>query len=126
MIILTGRPITKKNSQQFHTNKQSGRRWIAQSDAYQTYETACLWQIRAAHVDAVPGKVTMTARYWMPNLASWPDLFGLIQATADIMEKSGVIANDRDIVRVDGSEIVGIDKEHPRVEIVLRVWGAAQ
>jgi Holliday junction resolvase RusA-like endonuclease len=55
----------------------------------------------------------------MPDRRSWPDLFGLLQSTADILQKAKIIENDRDIVRLDGSEIVGVDKENPRVEITM-------
>ena len=48
-----------------------------------------------------------------------PDLLNLLQASADIVEKAGVIENDRNIVSFDGSRIVGKDKENPRVEIYI-------
>jgi len=55
----------------------------------------------------------------MPDRRSSPDLLGLLQATADILEKAQIIDNDRNVVSFDGSEIVGIDRENPRVEIEI-------
>jgi len=55
----------------------------------------------------------------MPSYQSWPDLMGLYQATADILQKAGIIKNDRDIVSFDGSRIAGIDSGNPRVEIEI-------
>jgi Holliday junction resolvase RusA-like endonuclease len=55
----------------------------------------------------------------MPNRSGWPDLIGVLQATCDILEKAGVIFNDRDITTFDGSRIVGVDKQNPRVEIEI-------
>jgi Holliday junction resolvase RusA-like endonuclease len=55
----------------------------------------------------------------MPNRRGSPDLLGLLQATADILEEAGVIDNDRNVVSFDGSQIMGVDKQNPRVEIEI-------
>jgi Holliday junction resolvase RusA-like endonuclease len=119
VITLPGRPITKKNSQQIVMNRRTKRRQVIQSEYYRAYEEACLWRLKKYRVKYT-GPVQVTARYWMPNRRSWPDLMGLLQATADILEAAGIIENDRDIVSLDGSEIVGVDKENPRAEIEIR------
>lgn len=46
-------------------------------------------------------------------------MINLEEATADILERAGIIINDRNIVSWDGSRIVGIDKQNPRVEIEI-------
>lgn len=61
----------------------------------------------------------MTARYYMPNRKGWPDLFGLVQATADILESAGIIEDDGYIAETDGSMIAGIDKENPRAIVEI-------
>jgi Holliday junction resolvase RusA-like endonuclease len=119
VIILPGRPITKKNSQQIIYNRRTKKRQVIQSEYYRNYEEACLWYLKKYRVK-YPGPVQVTARYWMPNRRSWPDLLGLEQATADILEAAGVIKNDRDIVSWDGSRIIGVDKKNPRTEITIR------
>ena len=116
---IPGRPITKKNSQQIRRNKTTGKAFIAQSEAYQNYETECLWRLKTYRGPKFAGSVHLQTRYWMPDRRSWPDLPGLYQATADILEKAGIIDNDRDIVCMDGSRIEGVDKENPRVEVVV-------
>lgn len=118
-ITIPGRPITKKNHQQICKNWRTGGRFIAQSEAYQNYETECLWHLKTYRGPKFTGPVRVTCRYWMPNRRSWPDLPGLYQATADILEKAGIIDNDRNIISMDGSRIVGIDRERPRVEIEI-------
>jgi Holliday junction resolvase RusA-like endonuclease len=55
----------------------------------------------------------------MPDNRSKPDLNNLGAATADILEKAGIIENDRLIVSWDGSRIMGIDRENPRAEITI-------
>jgi Holliday junction resolvase RusA-like endonuclease len=116
-IIIPGRPITKKNHQQI--SKHGG---IIQSEAYQIYETASLWELKKYRV-RYTGKVSLCARYWMPDRRSWPDLIGLLQATSDILQKAGIIKNDKLVVSYDGSRIVGIDKQNPRVEIEIKSGG---
>ncbi len=116
VIILPGRPITKKNSQRIIFNKVTGRRMVIQSKKYLEYEKECLWQLKQ-YRDKHIGPVQVTARYWMPDRRSWPDLMGLLQATCDILERAGIIENDKNVVRLDGSEIVGVDRENPRVEV---------
>ena len=119
VLTLPGRPITKKNSQRILTNHKTGKPFVDQSEAYKRYEEECLWRLLSFRAPRYSGKLMMTARYWMPDRRSWPDLFGLLQSTADILQKAKIIENDRDIVRLDGSEIVGVDKENPRVEIEI-------
>ncbi len=116
MIILPGRPITKKNSQQIIRNQKTRRPTVIQSKQYRAYEEACLWHLKK-YKQRYSGPVQVTARYWMPNRRSWPDLMGLLQATCDILERAGIIENDRNVVSLDGSEIVGVDRENPRAEV---------
>ena len=124
---IPGRPITKKNHQMVVKAKtKEGRIYHRpiQSEAYRNYEEACLWELKKYRGPKFTGPVRLTCRYWMPDRRSWPDLPGLYQATADILEKAGIIDNDRNIVSMDGSEIVGIDRERPRVEIEIEEAGA--
>ena len=65
------------------------------------------------------GEVHVRALYWLPDNRSKPDLINLEEATADILEAAGIVANDRLIVNWDGSRIAGIDKYNPRVEIEI-------
>ena len=126
-LTLTGRPITKKNSQ-IPIRTKSGKFFIIQSKQYREYEKNCLiqikeqfpWQISTALHPGIPvtGKVSLKALYYMPD-RRLPDLLNLLQATANIVEKAGVIENDKDIVSFDGSRIMGVDKENPRVEIYI-------
>ena len=76
--------------------------------------------------------VQMTCRYYLRDRAHWPDLVGLMQATADIISderrkiggkmvttREWLLSDDRIIKSWDGTEIAGIDKSRPRVEIVI-------
>ena len=119
LLTLPGRPITKKNSQKIIVNKHTKRPMIIQSDKYRQYERECLLHLAQTVQKCYEGPVALQAQYWMPDHKSWPDLIGLLQATSDILQKAGVIKNDKYIIGFDGSKIVGVDKQNPRVEIAL-------
>ena len=61
----------------------------------------------------------VTCRYWLPNKQWFPDLVNLLSASHDILEKAGVLDNDKNIVDIDGSKIVGYSKHNPRAEITI-------
>lgn len=118
-IVLPGRPITKKNSQRISINRRTGKRFVRPSKAYSEYEEICLWHLKAYRGKQYDSPVGLKVEYWMPNRRSWPDLIGLLQATSDILEKAGILADDKLIVSYDGSRIVGVDKDNPRAEITI-------
>lgn len=113
-IVFKGRPITKKNHGQIV--KRGNKLGYIQSEAYRTYEDACLWQLAGKKLH-ISGIVVVECKYYLPNKRSWPDLIGLLQATSDILTKAGVIDDDKRICSYGNSCIAGIDKDNPRAEI---------
>nr|DAV18184.1 MAG TPA: Endodeoxyribonuclease RusA [Caudoviricetes sp.] len=113
-IVFKGRPITKKNHGQIV--KRGNKLGYIQSEAYRSYEEACLWQLAGKKLH-ISGIVVVECKYYLPNKRSWPDLIGLLQATSDILEKAKVIDDDKWICSYGESCIAGIDKENPRAEI---------
>lgn len=76
--------------------------------------------------------VRLTCRYYLKDRAHWPDLVGLMQATADIISderrkiggrmvtaREWLLSDDRIVTSWDGTVIAGIDKLRPRVEIAI-------
>lgn len=111
---IDGRPMTKKNSM---TKTRYG---LIQSKQYRDYEKAALCQLmtqKPRGFRAIDCAARMNVEYYMPNRKGWPDLFGLVQATADILEKAGIVADDGYIADVAYSCIAGIDPVWPRAEI---------
>lgn len=111
---IDGRPMTKKNSM---TKTRYG---LIQSKQYRDYEKMALCQLmtqKPRGFRAIECAVTMTAKYYMPNRKGWPDLFGLVQATADILEKANILEDDGYIADVAFSCIAGVDPVWPRAEI---------
>ncbi|MBW2084462.1 MAG: RusA family crossover junction endodeoxyribonuclease [Deltaproteobacteria bacterium] len=122
-ITLPGRPMSKKNHQQIWRNRKTGKPFVVQSEQYQNYETECLWHLKKYRGPCFTGPVRLKCEYWMPTRQK-PDLVGLIQATQDILQKAGIIRDDQDVMRLDGSKIVGVDRENPRVEIeIIKIEG---
>lgn len=118
--LITGRPITKKNSGRY-VRTRGGRSRLLPSKQFEAYEEAALWQLRCQARPDIPlaCPVNLRVEYYMPNRKGWPDLMGLIQATADILQDAEILADDGYIARLTGCQIAGIDKVNPRAEIIV-------
>lgn len=114
-LVIQGQPRTKKNSSRIALI--NNKRVLLPSKAFKAYEKVALMQL--AQVQAVHGPVSVLFRYYLQDRKSWPDLVGLLQATSDILQAAGVIDDDKYIVNYDGSMIAGLDKDNPRVEIII-------
>lgn len=86
--VLYGNPVTKKNSPVM----VKGRSVLLPSEAYRKYESSCR---KALQVLKVQEKlrhfsmgVSMCCLYYLESKAHYPDLLGLLQATADLLEVS--------------------------------------
>lgn len=121
--MIPGRPTTKKNS-----GRYCGPGRFRPSAAYEAYEAVAVPALKmqagkAGINNPIDSPCKLTVSYYMPNRAAWPDLVGLMQATADLLEAAGVLENDRLILSWQGTNIEGIDKNNPRAEISLYpVW----
>ena len=122
-IIIPGRPKTKKNSQMIVTAKsKTGKTCyrLLQSQSYRDYEAAALRHLSTYSGPRYIGiPVEVVCYYYLPNRQGWPDLMGLYQATADILEAAGIINNDRNIITMGDTRIAGIDPTNPRTEIMI-------
>ena len=115
-LIIPGRAATKKNSSRIvRFGKKTA---ILPSEAFENYQESALWHLKK-YKHRYACQVHVCCLYWLPDKRWWPDLIGLLQATSDILEKSGILENDRLIVDYDGSRIMGLDKQNPRVEIEI-------
>lgn len=123
-IVIPGNPPTKKTSQKIIVNKATGRPMVIPSSQYREYEQFCCGTKTRPGYLAQWGNVCFTtpvnlcARYWLQD-GRRKDLLNLLAATADILERAGIILNDNLVESVDGSRIMGIDKINPRVEIEI-------
>lgn len=118
---ITGRPITKKNSQQILYNRTTGRRFIGPSKQFNGYKRDFLLQARRFRpLKPISAPICVKAVYYMPTKHK-VDLTNLMNATHDLLQDAKIIADDSsDIVKsVDGSR-VELDRENPRVEITIK------
>lgn len=88
------------------------------SKTFVDYEKNCLKQLKSCE-EKYTGEIWCKCEYWLPDKKWYPDLINLLSATHDILEKAGIIDNDRNIVNIDGSKIIGFDKTNPRAEITI-------
>lgn len=113
-LILEGAPRTKKNSPDII--RVRGRRMVIPSSAFRAYEEACLWQLRSWRRPPIDGWVGCAAIFYRDRDVG--DLNNFTSALADILEKAGVLVNDRLIRSWDGSRLEK-DAARPRVELLL-------
>ena len=120
-LIIKGRPVTKKNHCQIIRNKNTGRPMLIQSPQYRQYEKEFIKQMDENLKGLFDAEVQLHMRvlYYFPDRRGKADLVNLIQATQDILQKFGLYDNDSQIESLDGSRIVGVDKDNPRVEIEI-------
>lgn len=120
---IPGRPVTKKNS-----GRYCGPGRFRPSAAYEAYEAVAVPTLKNQRKKLginypIDRPCELYVHYYMPSRAAWPDLVGLMQATADLLEAAGVLEDDRLILSWQGTNIEGIDKNNPRAEITLYpVW----
>lgn len=116
-VTILGIPRSKKNNREW----KGGR--LAQSDAWRRYEKDSIPQIRTARCRCfLNGRpLHVVAIYYMPSFRKdEPDPVNLMGGTADLLEKGGIIANDRQIRFWDGSHISpNYDPINPRVEVFI-------
>lgn len=119
---IPGRPYTKKNS-----GRYVGKGRFLPSKQYETYRDMAIPVLTAQKrnlklIEAIGYPVRVTVFYTMENRSAWPDLVGLMQATADLLEETGILENDRFIVSWGNSHVGAVDKEHAGAEILIEKW----
>jgi Holliday junction resolvase RusA-like endonuclease len=118
-LILHAPPRTKKNKPQFISigKGDKKRTIILPSKAYREWEQLVLGQAKKQ-----AGKVCIdypvNARLIVYRERAIGDAVGYYQAVADVLEKAGVLKDDRWIVSWDGSRLLK-DADRPRVEVEL-------
>lgn len=124
IFIISGNPVTKKNSQQILVNRATGRPFISPSAKYKEYAKAAKWELKQQmhgtdfdYPVSVP--VNVACRYFMGTKRK-VDLANLIEASLDILCDVGILDDDNCtiVARHDDSE-VRYDKDHPRAEIEI-------
>jgi Holliday junction resolvase RusA-like endonuclease len=132
--VVTGDPVTKKNSSRIFQAGRGGRPFVAKSKAAARWETRAIRQLRkqrGLYPSGIPltvpperAPLNLAAKIYVDDRRPAGDMLNFLAAIADALQRAFVIENDRQILRLDGCEML-VDRENPRVEIELEPIGAA-
>ena len=120
-ITLTGRPGILKNSKRIVRRKKFVS--VIPSDKYQRWEYAACHEItrqiaRTPSFRKIDSPAMLTANFYFKNHQWEADLDNCVSGICDVLQKTGVIANDKLIVEMSLKKVFGEPVE--RVEIELR------
>ena len=106
-------PRTKKNSQRI-LKKRDGTPFIAQSERHNAWSNQAIITPRPGLLPDIPWNCAAL----IYRDANRGDAVGYQQAIADLLEKAGVLSNDKWIVTWDGTRMRK-DAKRPRIEVTL-------
>jgi Holliday junction resolvase RusA-like endonuclease len=120
---IEGNPVSSKNEYGSAFNKK-GTPFLYTRKDIKTYNRKAKFQLEAQkhkYIDRLPlsDKLWVAFLFYPENYRR--DFLNLLSAPADLLQKSGIITNDRNIRLIDGSKIVELDKENPRIEIIIKL-----
>lgn len=99
MITVTGRVISKKN------NHAGGGRFFITSKAYKEFETATLWQLKKVR-EVYSEEVSIRLSFQMKGRLD-TDLDNMVTSIIDVLQKAGIIVNDKKIVEINAEKTHG-------------------
>jgi len=118
-IVIEGKPATKKNHNIMA--KAGGRSFMLPSKQYAAFEKMAIPQCRAAWGNEPPIDYGVAISVKIYN-DTWRigDHCGYLQAIGDMLEKAGVVADDKWIAwTFDGHWLGGVDNDNPRIELTI-------
>lgn len=127
-LVVHGPPRTKKNhgsviqrgKRRFHIPSAAWTAWLELARIVVNGKTKPYRDNWEDCVGALDVPVNCRALFYRD--ANRGDAVGYYQGLADLLERRGIVANDRQLVSWDGSRLL-VDREAPRVEIELTVVG---
>jgi Holliday junction resolvase RusA-like endonuclease len=123
-LVLPGPPRTKKTSNRIvKIPKKGGGRGFSKilpSKAFCAWEGAVAPQVAAAwrRAGGETIEVPVNCKAMIFRDANRGDAVGYYQGIADVLQKAGVVSDDKWIVSWDGTRLA-IDRKNPRVEVLL-------
>lgn len=98
---ILGRPIVKKNT------AKRFRRCIVYSAKFRHWERSALLQIHTTKPPRFDFPIEVRLRFYFKNHQGEADVSNLCEAPNDLLEKAGIILNDRLITRLIGEKFFG-------------------
>ena len=124
-IVVTGKPITKKNSAELAVNRKTGSTFIVPSRQYRQWARDTVPQVQpvAYQQGAIEQPVCLTAVIYRERRVG--DLVNYLQAVCDLLQDAGMLVDDKWVESFDGSRL-DCDKHNPRIELTLTPLGGAR
>lgn len=113
-------PRTKKTSNRVLRFGKFNK--IMPSEAFIDFQNAALPHLQQQHAGREPIATPVNVRATFYRDANRGDLVGYMTALADVLEKAGVVANDKWIMGWDGTRL-DKDAARPRVELEIGPLG---
>lgn len=111
-------PRTKKNNQQILINGKTGKPFVAQNAKYKLYEQEAGWFLKRPS-SPISSPVNVKCLFYRDSNRRC-DLTNLLEAIDDILVHYGILEDDNfHIIHSHDGSRVYIDKERPRIEIVI-------
>jgi len=110
-LTITGQPVILKNGKMICFNRKTGSRFIKSNDRVERYNELALVQLRSQWKNQPPITVPVGIKmlffgHWHRVSETIPDLSNLYEAPQDLLQKAGILLNDRQIEHHDGSRRV--------------------
>jgi Holliday junction resolvase RusA-like endonuclease len=104
-----------KNQRRIVLNKATGKPFSIKSKKAEDYATSFMYQIgQKCPKKPITADLSLRVRVWYPSKKNDLD----IEFLCDLLEKTGIIANDRQIKHKEATHC-GVDKVNPRVIFTL-------
>ena len=112
-------PRSKKNSQQICINSRTKRPFVKQNEKYVQFEKDCGYLLNRKPPAPIDYPVNVQCIFYRSTKIRC-DLVNLEEAILDVLTRYGIIEDDNFniVASMDGST-VKIDKDNPRIEIVI-------
>lgn len=114
---IAGAPRTKKTSQRLI--RAGGRYRVIPSKQHEVWFRGAMLQAKAARSHVCPIDYPVACRAAIYRDRAVGDLLNFLQALADLLERAGIVTNDRLIVDWSGSVLLK-DAGAPRILVELR------
>lgn len=116
-LTLSGRPIVLKNSKRVIARGRGKKAIVLPSERYSEWEEiAMAVASRSANGPSIDRPIEAKYRFYFATRQAEPDVSNLLEGPGDILQKAGIIKNDKLIMRVTGEKFFG---EEARTEIEL-------
>lgn len=119
--VIPGRVVSKKNSKRIVSiGGNSKRQYVIPSEAYLVWSRHALVELRQQRIMnlsiALSGPLELEIRFYFQNHQHELDLDNCLGGPLDVLQKAGIIENDKQIVAIRAEKHFG---HEPRTEIKL-------